>query len=129
MMFSISNVHVHKYFQHFQSYVILRLPSLEFRRLRGDMIETFKIILGLYDHKTTSSLFSIVQSSNTRGHPYKLVKRHVSTNQFAQFYTNRIVNTWNSLPEHIVKAGSIDAFKNYIDKHWHKYMYTTNFKI
>ena len=108
---------------------VLRLPSLEFRRLRGDMIETFKIILGLYDHSTTSTLFSIVQSSNTRGHPYKLNKRHVSTNQFAQFYTNRVINTWNSLPEHIVKAGSIDAFKNNIDNHWHKYMYTTNFKI
>ena len=108
---------------------VLRLPSLEFRRLRGDMIETFKIILGLYDHKTTSTLFSIVQSSNTRGHPYKLIKRHVSTNQFAQFYTNRVINAWNSLPEHIVKAGSIDAFKNNIDNHWHKYMYTTNFKI
>ena len=107
---------------------ILKLPSLEYRRLRGDMIETFKIILGLYDGITTSSLFSVVTSSTTRGHPYKLVKRHVCTNHFAQFFTNRVINTWNSLPEYIVRAGSLDTFKNYIDKHWYRFMYTTNFK-
>ena len=35
----------------------LYLPSLEFRRLRGDMIETFKITHDFYDDKTTLSLF------------------------------------------------------------------------
>ena len=100
-----------------------------YRRLRGDMIETFKILLGFYDRKTTHSLFSIVPTSTTRGHPYKLMKRQVSTTQFAQFFTNRVINAWNSLPEQVVKAGSIDTFKNHIDKHWAEFMYTTNFKI
>ena len=34
----------------------LNLPSLEFRRARGDMIETYKIIHGVYDSTTTTSL-------------------------------------------------------------------------
>ena len=53
---------------------ILRLPSLEYRRARGDMIETFKILHKLYDPNTTSSLFTLNDSSCTRGHPLKLTK-------------------------------------------------------
>ena len=35
----------------------LRLPSLEFRRLRGDMIDVFKITNGMYDVRTTKTFF------------------------------------------------------------------------
>ena len=39
--------------------VCLRLlPSLEFRHLRDDMIQTFNITHGFYDDKTTQSLFN-----------------------------------------------------------------------
>ena len=37
---------------------LLNLPSLEFRRLRGDMIEVYKIVHGLYDTNTTKTLFT-----------------------------------------------------------------------
>jgi hypothetical protein len=30
----------------------LKLPSLRYRRLRGDMIETFKIVNEIYDRRT-----------------------------------------------------------------------------
>ena len=47
----------------------LNLPSLEFRRTSRDMIiETYKIIHGLYDLSCTSSLFILNLSSGTRGH-------------------------------------------------------------
>ena len=35
----------------------LRLPSIEFRRLRGDMIDVFKITNGMYDVRTTKTFF------------------------------------------------------------------------
>ena len=31
----------------------LKLPTLKYRRMRGDMIETFKIITGIYDKRVT----------------------------------------------------------------------------
>ena len=34
------------------------------------------------------------------------------------FFTNRIVNNWNSLPDHIVNAGSLNVFKNSLDRLW-----------
>ena len=59
----------------------LKCPSLEYRRARGDVIETFKIIHGYYDHETVCSLFKLYESARTRGHPFKLHKKTVLTNQ------------------------------------------------
>ena len=39
------------------------LPSLEYRKARGDMIETFKITHGYYDHETVCSLFTLYESA------------------------------------------------------------------
>ena len=33
-----------------------KLPTLKYRRLRGDMIETYKIMSGLYDEETGNIL-------------------------------------------------------------------------
>ena len=65
------------------------------------MIETFKIIHGYYDHETVCSLFKLYESAGTRGHPFKLHKKTVLTNQHAHFFftnSNRVINNWNSLP-------------------------------
>jgi hypothetical protein len=37
----------------------LKLPSLRYRRLRGDMIETFKIVTEIYDKRMTEDLMPI----------------------------------------------------------------------
>jgi hypothetical protein len=36
------------------------MPTLKYRRLRGDMIETFKIINGIYDKEVTERYFEII---------------------------------------------------------------------
>ena len=40
----------------------LKLPSLRYRRLRGDMIETFKIVTEIYDKRVTEDLLPINKS-------------------------------------------------------------------
>jgi hypothetical protein len=37
----------------------LKMPTLKYRRLRGDMIETFKIINGIYDRDVTEGLLDL----------------------------------------------------------------------
>ena len=106
----------------------LKLPSLEYRRCRGDMIESYKITHGMYDTSTTASLFTY-NTSNTRGHPYKLTKFSVNTKVFQVFFTNRIVNNWNDLPETVVKSGSVNSFKTALDKHWAEFMFNINLEL
>ena len=106
----------------------LKLPSLEFRRLRGDLIECYKILHNIYDPLTTNSLLTN-SSLTTRAHDFKLVKGRVNGRKFQHFFTNRIVNVWNRLPNEVVNAKSTNSFKNLIDKTLNKYRYATNFDV
>ena len=53
---------------------LLKMPTLKFRRMRGDMIEAFKILNRLYDGRVTEGMFDISRSHITRGNALKLVK-------------------------------------------------------
>jgi hypothetical protein len=49
---------------------IMKLPSLRYRRLRGDLIEAYKYTHGLY--KVPGGLLEFETRTNTRSHCYKL---------------------------------------------------------
>ena len=38
------------------------------------------------------------------------------TTQVSNFFTNRVVNYWNSLPGGALAVGSVDSFKKHVDK-------------
>ena len=105
----------------------LKLPTLKYRRLRGDMIEVYKILHNKYDSDTNLSLVK-QQDSKTRGHSLKLVniRCHYDLRKFS--FSCRIVNVWNSLPEHIISAESTDTFKSRLDKFWSKQDLLYDFK-
>ena len=44
----------------------LKLPSLEYRRLRGDFIEAYKILNNIYDPLTTKRLLTVCTNKRTR---------------------------------------------------------------
>jgi hypothetical protein len=95
----------------------LKLPTLAFRRIRGDMIEAYKIITGKYD--TTLRHDSIrFNQHQTRGHKYKLEKPFARTNLRKYSFFHRIVDPWNNLPSSVVEADSINSFERRLDKHW-----------
>ena len=96
---------------------ILQLPTLKFRRARGDMIEVFKILTKRYDDQVGPLL---IRSSNvrTRGHPLKLETARAGYDLRKYSFTCRVVSLWNSLPENVVCAESVNSFKNRLDKHW-----------
>ena len=106
----------------------LRLPSLEFRRVRGDLIEVYKICHKIYDPIITKSLLTFADS-NTRAHKYKLTKPRFNSKQFQYFFSNRVVNIWNGLPQEVVTARSTNMFKNKIDKLLKNHMYSTNLEL
>ena len=109
---------------------ILKLPSLEFRRIRGDLIEVYKIMHKIYDPITTKGLLPLAPEDNkTRGNKFKILKQRTNTNNLKYFFTNRFVNLWNSLTDNIVDACSINSFKKKIDFHFKNIMYQTNINL
>ena len=94
----------------------LNLPSLEYRRRRGDMIQVFKIIHGL--DRIPSDTFFEHSSANTRGHSLKLTKHRCLTKLRQDAFSQRIINDWNSLPEEVVNAPSVNSFKTRLDRVW-----------
>lgn len=85
------------------------LESLKTRRWKQDMCETYKYIHNKYK-SNWEDLFEL-NESQTRGHNYKLVKHFARTDVRKHFFSNRIVNSWNSLPPSTVAAPTLDIFK------------------
>ena len=91
------------------------LESLEKRRIKGDLIQVFKMLKG--ENKVDFIKFLILQDFNrTRGHSYKLFKQRSNLDLRKNFFSQRVVNTWNSLPQAVVDADSINCFKNRLDE-------------
>ena len=97
----------------------LKLPTLAYRRARGDMIQTYKLLTKNKDgyDKTLPSLFT---KSNTclRGHSDKLFLPRADKNIRKYYFTQRVIMIWNSLPADVVEAQSIIQFEKRLDKHW-----------
>jgi hypothetical protein len=94
------------------------LTTLKFRRIRGDMIETFKILNGSYDSNAVPHLeFSNIVKV-TRGNNFKLETLRPKHQFRKYFFNNRIVNIWNSLPNRVVLSPNTNQFKTNLDKFW-----------
>lgn len=93
----------------------LRLTTLETRRLRGDLIEVFKIMKGFEGLKCDD--FFVTSINNLRGHRYKLFKNRFNTNCYKYCFSNRIVDEWNLLTDDIMSCNTVEVFKVKLDHH------------
>ena len=89
------------------------LTKLETRRLRGDLIEVFKIFHGLTDQNPLE--FFTLASNNLRGHALKLFKPRILGDIGKYSFSFRVVCHWNNLPEDVVFTDNVNIFKNKID--------------
>ena len=48
----------------------------------------------------------------------KLAKIRCRTQKRQMFFTSRIVDAWNSLPNNVIEAPSIKSFEKRLDKFW-----------
>ena len=96
---------------------ILKLPSLSYRRYRGDMIQTYNILTGKYDTSITSPL-QINNASSTRGNDLKL-KIEGSKHDIRKYsFFVRVPKVWNNLPNSVINSKSVNIFKSNLDKFW-----------
>lgn len=52
----------------------LGLPTLQYRRIRADLVETYKIINNV-DKVDATNIF-LIRKTNTRGHKHKIFKKN-----------------------------------------------------
>jgi len=57
-------------------------------------------------------------TTGLRGHSMKVFKPRCRTTVRQHFFSLRIVNEWNKLPQTVIEATSVNAFKNRLDRHW-----------
>jgi len=91
---------------------LLNLDTLEDRRLKFDLIYCYKIIFGLV--RVNHEEFFELATSRTRGHPFKLYKRFSSSSARSLFFSERLINCYNQLPNS-VDFSSLYKFKNSLD--------------
>ncbi|MFZ2538708.1 MAG: reverse transcriptase family protein [Oscillospiraceae bacterium] len=94
------------------------LCTLRFRRVRGDMIETYKILTGKYDQAVVPNFIYYSGSNVTRGNSMKINTARTRYDLRKYYFTNRVINIWNSLPNNIVTSDTLNQFKNKLDKFW-----------
>ena len=85
------------------------LSTLVFRCLRGDMIEIFKIMAGIYDNEVTPTIPK--GNEHTRGQQRKNFIRGARFNLRKNFFIVRVGQVWNKQSEEDVMAKDVNAFK------------------
>ena len=84
------------------------------------MIEVFKVVNG-FNVVNAGEKFLQMDSGprrdKTRGHSLKLHKPRHRTLKRTMFFSSRVVDHWNSLPQEVVESPSISSFKNRYDQY------------
>ena len=99
-----------------QRLVALKLYPLEERRVRGDMIATYKMVNGLLDIDSSKLIPFNVTNVGTHSHNYQLMGMKCNTMWRKKFFSQRIVPSWNALNKAIVESDCIDTFKERYDR-------------
>ena len=104
------------------------LPTLNYRRERGDMIELYKHF-HTYDKAVITKKFQ-PRMRPSRAHDHQLVEYIPNDGshgcQQNSFYY-RTIRTWNNLPKIVVQAPNINTFKRELDRAWEEK--DSNFEI
>ena len=100
----------------------LRYTDLISLEDRGDLIQVLKLFKGL-DKIDYKQFFQVDSINRTWGHKYEIIKQRSRLEIRKHFFSQRVVNTWNSLQAHVVEAETLNSFKNRLDKVWNQLSY------
>ena len=57
-----------------------------------------------------------LSTTGSRGHSLKLFKRSFKRNVWKYTFSNRVIDSWNRLPEDIIACESLDNLKRKLDR-------------
>ena len=82
---------------------LCQLSTLEGRRLRGDLIQAFKLLKGL-DQINYNKFFVLDVNTSRRGHTLKVANPRARLDIRLHSFSHRVVHCWNNLPVEIVEC-------------------------
>ena len=62
-----------------------------------------------------SLFFKLSGDSKVRGHTYKIVKNSCRLDVRKNFFSNRVVDAWNELPQYVVYAETVNVRQEYLN--------------
>ena len=92
---------------------ILNLPTLKYRRCRGDLVQLYKIINNIDD--LDFDKFFTSNTNVTRNHELKINVNYSRTNLRKHCFTNRVVKYWNALNPITRTSSNVNMFKSLLD--------------
>ena len=95
----------------------LKLPSMHYRRLRGDVITVYQILSG-HLKLNVDDLLERDPHTRTRSHGQKLRQPRVNSRLRQTSFCTRVIPCWNGLPTEVVTAPNVNVFKSRLDKCW-----------
>ena len=99
----------------------LKLESLESRREMFDMVQVYKILHNV-DKVDENTWFTRIDNSHERvtrlaADPFNLVKKRANNELYKNFFSKRVIDSWNTLPSEIKCARNVNIFKSMYKKH------------
>jgi len=84
----------------------------------SDLRQNFKILSGK-ENVDSKIFFQLADSSrHTRGHSLKLYKRHCRLDVRKFLLSQRVDNSWNLLPQHVIEPPSVNCSKKRLDDYY-----------
>ena len=91
------------------------ITSLTERRIRGDLIQKFKFLKSFDEINWHTNPICIPPRAGHRERFHREIVRSCLPRY--HFFNNRIASYWNELPDYVINADSINAFKNRLDNY------------
>jgi len=83
--------------------------------MHANIVEVFKMFSGI-SAVPFETFFQLDSNNRTRGHTAKIKKNRCRTDLRKHFFSERVVNRWNSLKQETIEATDINTFKRFLDK-------------
>ena len=93
----------------------LHLHSLKGRRMRGDLIEVYKIFHARNIDLQLEHFIQAAKTDKTRNSEGKIFVKQFHSNMGKSTFSNRVITNWNNLPAALKFTNNINLFKKLLD--------------